>query len=87
MIQETSAGAAQIDTLTEVAAGGADTIDFGAINTDSMLSLSFFETQAVHTNRSLLLRGAGQFERAHAERLDCRMVFRAPRPDSRVRFP
>ena len=58
----TTAATAQVDTLLEAAASGTDTIDFGAINTDSMLSLSSFDTQAVHTNRSLLLKGAAQYE-------------------------
>ena len=55
---------AEVDTLTEIAGQGTDTLNFGSLTTAVTLNLGIITTQAVHTNRSIALSSASTFENA-----------------------
>lgn len=50
-----SAASAEIDTITELAGAGTDTLNFSAITTALTVNLSSAATQTIHTNRQLKL--------------------------------
>ena len=56
--------AAELDTLTELASAGLDTLDLSAVTSDVVLNLALTTNQIVHGSRSIRLTSATTFENA-----------------------
>ena len=57
-----AAAAVEVDTLTEIAGQGSDTLNFTALTTVVTLDLGVTASQVVHTNRSIVLNLNNTFE-------------------------
>lgn len=54
--------AAELDTVTELASAGLDTLDFSGVSSDLLLDLALTTIQSVHSGRSIRLSSATTFE-------------------------
>jgi len=57
-----AATATEADTITELAGGGTDTLNFSALTIAVQMTLGSSAIQAIHTNRTLKLSGIDRFE-------------------------
>ena len=57
-----TASAMETETIVEAASAGSDTLDFGAVTANLLLSLESNAAQSVHTNRTLTLNSETAFE-------------------------